>query len=107
VRPPQKVTITGVPGKPAGYTVEVDGKELAGVIAASLSMEARSVPQLTLYLDVLQLEAVGIEAHVEIPDGTMRALIDLGWLPPGHRCRDLPVTDAERRKQARIRGERP
>lgn len=83
---PQKVAITGVAGKRCGYAVEVDGKPLEGIMSASLHIDAGSIPQLALHLDVLEIEAVGIEAQVVVPDHTMRTLIDLGWLPPGHRC---------------------
>jgi len=62
-------------------TVELDGRQLPGVRAVTLSASVDKVP--VLELDLIAYEVTtDAEAEVVIPDRTREALLALGWTPP-------------------------
>lgn len=69
--------------RPRASQIVIEGTDIAGSVQAlDLHADARSVPRLQLYLSVGDL-LVNAEADVRIADRDARALIALGWTPPG------------------------
>lgn len=77
-----------------GSTIEVDGKQLAGIRGFTLTGQAMEMGKLTLDLVVKEANIDG-EVLVSIPDKTKATLIALGWTPPDDETGDWkPVSVA-------------
>jgi hypothetical protein len=69
--------------RPGAEQIVIEGTDIASSVQAlDLHADARSGPQLQLHLSVGDLLVNG-EANVTIADRDARALIALGWTPPG------------------------
>lgn len=71
-----------IKGKNARATVSVDGVDVRAT-GLRLDMDARSIPELTLYLPVVNdTVSVDTDAVVMLDEATHQALIAMGWTPP-------------------------
>lgn len=69
--------------RPGVEQIVIEGTDIAGSVQAlDLHADPRSVPQLQLHLSVGDV-LVNAEVSVTIADRDARALIALGWTPPG------------------------
>jgi hypothetical protein len=69
--------------RPGATQIVVDGTDIASsVMALDLHAAANSVPRLQLHLSIGDV-LVNAEVSVTIADRDARALIALGWTPPG------------------------
>lgn len=75
---PQRVDITADAG--ARDSVRLNG-EIIPAVSATLRLEAGSIAELTLVLDVYDGTADG-SALCKVDDRTREALIAMGWTPP-------------------------
>ena len=73
-----RVEIAGDPGATA---LKVDGKVLA-FDAATLAVDPRSVPVLTVSLPVVGGVVVTLDARIRLAPDTRAALVAMGWTPP-------------------------
>jgi hypothetical protein len=72
------------PGKQFGtYRILVDEEDISeGVTDLNIGLEANQLPQVTLTLDIINLDSTLEGVDVIIPDATAVALKALGWTPP-------------------------
>lgn len=105
-----KITGTGLPGSTG---VEIDGTSVVnGLAGVTIALSGKELPQITLRLIPAVVLDLGLDAIVDVDQGTAEALIALGWAPPGsikaveHPGRSTPDSYADCDEVADHRGKR-
>jgi hypothetical protein len=74
----------------------VNGRELFGVERIDVELDARNLPKVTMRLSVASgLKISAATAVACLDDGTVDALVSLGWTPPGDAVVTKPGQRAE------------
>lgn len=74
-----KITTDGPRG-----TVEVDGVDISHAVrGAQVSIEAGSLPTVTLDVRIFRVGELGLEnSYIEVPDDVADLMKAIGWTPP-------------------------
>jgi hypothetical protein len=79
----------GGTGLPGGTTIELDGRDIAGVVTGlSLRIGLDDRPTATLDVVLYDMSTEVENPRVVVPEKTWDLLVRLGWTPPAEEAQD-------------------